>query len=704
MSADERLVVMLEARISEFEKRMAKAERTGTGAYRKLRSGSSSATRAMEQDMLRSSSRINQGLASISSNIGTFGKAFAAGAITAGLAKVTTELRGTIREIAQIGDEAKRAGLAVEAFQEWGYVARQNRIGIDALTDGFKELNLRADEFVVTGKGSAAEAFTRLGFTANDLKQKLKDPSALMLEIIGRLEGLDKAAQIRIADEIFGGTGSERFVELLGQGEDKLRATIQAGRDLGAVMDAEAVAKADQLDRKFGEITERLQGLGKAIAVGLAENAGLIDDIDELLGSEAFAKGTLGGLREVLAENGAALEEAKEDVEDVRHVYEALQSDVLAATRVIGGEIPTILEVGTDEATALALELSDVTGEMEALIAQVISGAKPADVLEGEMAELARRAKEALEEANRIDGLNLDHAIGAVDGLSTALATALGWASSLVDKIGEIAGVPAAGGEAGVSRNPFDLGGEPMTSSPRPQRPGVDSLGDWQDANTPKTSGRGGGGRGDNRLDALVESLRTEREILEEWYQESLDLLNNATEAQLEALGGKHEAIERLEREHKERMAAIQDASNAMTLEGVLGAGADILGAMAAHSQKALKISQAFAAAEALVSTYKGAAKELEKGTFGFASAAAVIAKGMAFIGAIRSARGDGGGSAGRSAAAAPAAAPAASPQKVANYQITGTHVGQQTLDSLFGMINQGIKDGYTIHNVEWMG
>src|SRR5690606_5005138 len=99
---------------------------------------------------------------------------------------------------------AKRAGVEVEAFQQWGYVARQNRIDIGALTDGFKELNLRADEFVVTGKGSAAEAFQRLGYTANDLKQKLQDPSNLMLEIIGRLEGLDKAAQIRIADELFG--------------------------------------------------------------------------------------------------------------------------------------------------------------------------------------------------------------------------------------------------------------------------------------------------------------------------------------------------------------------------------------------------------------------------------------------------------------------------------------------------------------------
>ncbi|MCB5411026.1 hypothetical protein H0485_13585 [Pseudogemmobacter sp. CC-YST710] len=51
-----------------------------------------------------------------------------------------------------------------------------DKAGVDALTDGLKELNLRADEFVVTGGGSAAEAFERLGYSASELKQKLTDP------------------------------------------------------------------------------------------------------------------------------------------------------------------------------------------------------------------------------------------------------------------------------------------------------------------------------------------------------------------------------------------------------------------------------------------------------------------------------------------------------------------------------------------------
>ncbi|WP_457812115.1 phage tail tape measure protein [Sinorhizobium meliloti] len=163
-------------------------------------------------------------------------------------------LRDAANAIASVGDEARRAGLDVKSFQELKFVAEQNRVGIDALTDGIKELNLRADEFIVTGGGSAAEAFQRLGYSAEDLKRKLEDPADLFTEIIGRLGDLDKAAQIRVADEVFGGTGGEQFVQLLRLGEEGIRDQIKAANDFGIVMDEELIKRAEEVDRKFNLI------------------------------------------------------------------------------------------------------------------------------------------------------------------------------------------------------------------------------------------------------------------------------------------------------------------------------------------------------------------------------------------------------------------------------------------------------------------
>lgn len=177
--------------------------------------------------------------------------------------------------MANIGSEAKRAGLSNRAFQELSHVANQARIPVDALTDGMKELALRADEFIVTGKGSAAEAFDRLGFKAQDLKRKLADPSALLVEIIERLQQFDRAAQIRIADELFGGTGGERFVELLDLGAAGIRAQIKEAHDLGLVLDDEVIQRADEIDRKFSKITATV---GTALKGAVVEVVGAMDD------------------------------------------------------------------------------------------------------------------------------------------------------------------------------------------------------------------------------------------------------------------------------------------------------------------------------------------------------------------------------------------------------------------------------------------
>ncbi|MDF2811131.1 MAG: tail tape measure protein core region [Microvirga sp.] len=135
-----------------------------------------------------------------------------------GLAGMFAGAKTAAADLSQIAAEAGKAGVAVEAFQELGYAAKGAMVNVDALTDGLKEMQLRADEFIVTGAGSGAEAFQRLGFSADELKEKLADPSALFEEIIERLGRLDKASQIRISDELFGGTGGEQFVRLLDQG------------------------------------------------------------------------------------------------------------------------------------------------------------------------------------------------------------------------------------------------------------------------------------------------------------------------------------------------------------------------------------------------------------------------------------------------------------------------------------------------------
>lgn len=223
-----------------------------------------------------------------------------------GLAGVVASARQAASDVAAIGDEARRAGISVKAFQELRFVAEQNRVGVDAMIDGLKELSLRADEFIVTGGGAGAEAFQRLGLDAQALKTKLEDPSALFTEIIGKLGQLDTAAQIRIADEVFGGAGGEQFVQLIEQGEAGIRAQIKAANDLGIVIEDDLVKRAAEVDRQFNLIANTVGMTLKSAIVSAADS--LSEFIDGFRDYQNQMTGTLSNKQAEIGERRLELE------------------------------------------------------------------------------------------------------------------------------------------------------------------------------------------------------------------------------------------------------------------------------------------------------------------------------------------------------------------------------------------------------------
>jgi hypothetical protein len=174
----------------------------------------------------------------------------------------------------------------------------------------------------------------------------------------------------------------------------------------------------------------------------------------------------------------------------------------------------------------------------------------------------------------------------------------------------------------------------------------------------------GGGGRGGGRrrdefaddLERLRESLRTETEVVNEWYAEQQAILANQRAMEILGVEQHNELLERLEQEHQDRLRGITDGSNGNRLS-VLG---DFFGEAAALMQsgnaKLFKIGQAAAIANAIVSGHSAAVAAWEKGMqaggppLAAAYTALSVAKTASQIAAIRSASSSGGGSSGGSA------------------------------------------------------
>lgn len=515
---DEKLVLTLEARITEFEKRLRKADQTTTGTYRRMRQSSRTATQQMESDMVRSTNRINQALASTSTQVGTFAKSFGkgllAGVATGIFAGITSSAVETVKAIAQVGDEAKRAGMSLSAFQEWKFVAEQNRIGVDSLVDGFKELNLRADEFIVTGGGSAAEAFERLGYTAEQLKVKLKDPSALMLEIIGRLQKVDRAAQIRISDELFGGSAGERFVELLDRGEAGIRDQIHAARDMGLVMDESMIRKAAELDAKFSEVSARLRTLWQQGVVEAAlffnlierEKAKLIFDPEEA--GRVIGEGMAGSLSEV----GDLSQEALGHIEGLEAEIDGLSeasTDMAAALNEAAMMMRGLgQETQAAALTDLASQISAANGEWQA---GTVTGEEYADKLR----DITTAGQDTINKMGELDQVQLGGVIGQISNLLAWLGRLPAAAAAAKAEISSLAlmdtGTPLSGtGEENLPPPPRSEFAPESSQRPRAAPPMTHELG------LPANGGgkRKGGGKSRDEYAQIVKSLQEEIALL----------------------------------------------------------------------------------------------------------------------------------------------------------------------------------------------
>jgi len=278
---NKRLVVDVMARIDKLEKGMAKASQVVDRQ-----------TGNMEKRFKKFENVANGSFAKVGSIMKASLAGLAGGIAGAGIAGITAGFVDATKAVAELGDAAKVAGVSSKAFQEWRYVAEQARIPIDSITDGLKEMSLRADEFAQTGKGSAAEAFQRLGLSPQEVKERLKDPSEFLLLLIDRTKQLnDTAAGVRIFDELFGGTGGERMVSLIDQGEKGIRAQIKAANDLGIVIDDGLIKRAADLDAKFNTVVTTVGQNLKAAIVSASDS--LVDFIDRWRATENQMAGTL---------------------------------------------------------------------------------------------------------------------------------------------------------------------------------------------------------------------------------------------------------------------------------------------------------------------------------------------------------------------------------------------------------------------------
>lgn len=222
----------------------------------------------------------------------------------------------------------------------------------------------------------------------------------------------------------------------------------------------------------------------------------------------------------------------------------------------------------------------------------------------------------------------------------------------------------------------------------------------------------GGGGRrspiadlapSEAEIEGMMERFKTARELITQEYEEQLKMLDafyadkegkeaEHAERRAQIISEMNDELARLrQQEFNDAMASTQELFN--SLGQAMGEG----------GKKLVKIAGVIGATQAWISTLIGAAKELEKGTFGFAQAAAVLAKGAAFVAAIKSTTNTeqpapvaGGGSAG-GAGGNTIAAQEEQAQQQRSLTLIGDNFNRRQAMRIAEFMNEGTDDGLVI-------
>lgn len=251
---------------------------------------------------------------------------------------------------------------------------------------------------------------------------------------------------------------------------------------------------------------------------------------------------------------------------------------------------------------------------------------------------------------------------------------------------------------------------------PKPiQAPGI------IDANIPGVTAGAGKGKGKGaavdelgeRFKALAESLLTREEMIRAQYDKDLALLEVYHERQREIERANGEINLEEERKRKDQRMRLEKNFNMELGEvrrkellaqsnALLGGFEALFQALGSRNKKMLRMAKIVGAARAMVSTLIGAAKALEMGfPYNIAAAATVMAKGIAFVQAIKgtgegatAASGGGGGSVRGTPAAAPVTQEGQRSTAAVINLSGGDMFSRDQVVSLINSINEAMEDG----------
>jgi hypothetical protein len=658
---------------------------------------------------------LDKGLSASQASLAKFAKVGVAAAGAVGVAMIAL----TKESMAQIDAQAKLAqsmGTTVKSMQALQLAGSLAGVAMSGVQQATSDLTRRLAQ-AASGTGPVADALDRLGLSAVALSQVPLDER--VLKINEALDAMVPAAQrAAVAGQLFGEEGSLAMARID-------TATIrQAREDIVRFGVATSEVGANQVEAANDAVTRlglAFTGLGNQMATAAAPAIerfanGLVDLAARIMGvkvslDEYFA--TLQQARQVLGEDVFSRLVGKP--EEIIKAAPALQAVADETNRLSGIALNAQNEIGTliagldsigEEGAASAVQV--IADQMEKLRQEFANGDKDVDEFIDGMQGLQDRAVSVAERIAEINGIDLSGIVGRIQSVGTALANAAAQAINLTQNLpGAVSTQIGPSSRRGTRAGTTGLA---PTTSLRPQLPGVDFGED------PEAQGGGLKDEFARRLEILMEGLQTERETLQAWYDEGLEVLQTARERELLTEAEYWDQKTKLQSEYNQRSKSLMNEEVQMrksTFSSLIGLLTQFGSKNKALAKVAVALNAAQRISEISANTAAASTRALaELGPIAGPPVAARIAaygmvqKGIAAASAALSMKGVGGSSGsvgGIGSSAGEASTASATPQQQSvqtlNFSVTSDPFGisDRLVRQIVGAINQSQRDGSTL-------
>ena len=216
-------------------------------------------------------------------------------------------LQSAVTGFAQAGDSldkmSARLGISAVKLQEWSFAATHAGAAPEDLEGALKDLSEKIAEVAGGDTGDAAQLFSALGISVNDASGKIRPASDIFEELADAIQrNEDPALRTKMAMVLMGDSG-RKLIPMLSGGAQGLDDMAKQARDLGLVMNEDAVAAAAQMTDHMDDMKASVTAVGHEIGYRLSPI--VISMSDRFRDLAAANKGALGEKFEKVARSFA---------------------------------------------------------------------------------------------------------------------------------------------------------------------------------------------------------------------------------------------------------------------------------------------------------------------------------------------------------------------------------------------------------------